>query len=187
MRGIEAFRTPWRRGAAVLVIAVGAAAWPALADDTKSAGAEALAPFKKALMQALQGGLQSGPVDAVETCQLEAPAVAAAHSKQGVRVGRTSHRLRNPANASPGWVEPILERYLADAAARSPQSVDLEGGRRGYVEPITMQPLCLTCHGSALAPDVAAKIATLYPDDRATGFEVGDLRGVFWIELPPRP
>ena len=30
-------------------------------------------------------------------------------------------------------------------------------------------------------PDVAAHIAQAYPEDQATGFEVGDLRGVFWV------
>ena len=43
---------------------------------------------------------------------------------------------------------------------------------------------CLTCHGSSLAPDVAAQISDLYPQDRAVGFEAGDLRGVFWLEFP---
>jgi hypothetical protein len=54
----------------------------------------------------------------------------------------------------------------------------------GYVEPIGIKPLCLACHGEALAPDVAARIGELYPKDRATGFTEGDLRGVFWVEYP---
>ena len=47
-----------------------------------------------------------------------------------------------------------------------------------------VQPLCLNCHGVELAPDVAGRIAELYPEDRATGFEAGELRGVFWVEFP---
>jgi hypothetical protein len=43
--------------------------------------------------------------------------------------------------------------------------------------------LCLTCHGSNLDADIAASIAERYPEDRATGFEAGDLRGVFWVEF----
>ena len=42
----------------------------------------------------------------------------------------------------------------------------------------------LTCDGSELAPGVAAQLAELYSDDKATGFEAGDLRGVFWLEFP---
>ena len=47
-----------------------------------------------------------------------------------------------------------------------------------------LQPLCLTCHGSELAPGVAEQISELYPEDHAIGFEAGDLRGVFWLEFP---
>ena len=54
----------------------------------------------------------------------------------------------------------------------------------GYVEPIVMQPMCLTCHGESLAPEIAARISEVYPDDQATGFKVGDFRGVFWVEFP---
>ena len=45
--------------------------------------------------------------------------------------------------------------------------------------------LCVTCHGESLAPDVQERLAERYPTDRATGYRVGDLRGVFWAELPP--
>jgi len=53
----------------------------------------------------------------------------------------------------------------------------------GYVEPIFMQPLCVTCHGQTIAPELAAKLGELYPNDQATGYVAGDLRGVFWAEL----
>jgi hypothetical protein len=62
--------------------------------------------------------------------------------------------------------------------------VALPGERSGYVEPIGVQPLCLTCHGESLAPDLASRIEELYPADRAVGYRVGDLRGVFWAEFP---
>ena len=105
-------------------------------------------------------------------------------SQDGIRVGRTSDRLRNPENRSPEWVRPILEDYLANPLERTPRSLPLAEGRTGYVEPIVMQSLCLTCHGDALAEDVSAEIERLYPEDEAVGFEVGELRGVFWLELP---
>ena len=105
-------------------------------------------------------------------------------STDGVVMGRTSHRLRNPANASPEWAQPILDAYLDSEDGREPVSVALPGQRMGYAEPITVQPLCVTCHGSALAPDVASRIAAEYPDDEATGFDVGDFRGIWWVEFP---
>ena len=53
----------------------------------------------------------------------------------------------------------------------------------GYVEPIVAQPLCLTCHGKAISEATRAALAERYPDDKATGFEKGDLRGLFWVEF----
>ncbi len=48
--------------------------------------------------------------------------------------------------------------------------------------------LCVTCHGptDALAPDVKQVLATRYPGDQATGYALGDLRGIAWAELPAR-
>jgi hypothetical protein len=41
--------------------------------------------------------------------------------------------------------------------------------------------LCLACHGETIDPAVAGKIAELYPEDKATGFREGDLRGAFVV------
>ena len=76
----------------------------------------------------------------------------------------------------------MLDAYLGDAGDRAARVVELPDGRSGYVEPILLQPLCITCHGEVLAPEIAARIGELYPADRAVGFNVGDLRGVFWVE-----
>lgn len=170
-----------------LALVVGLALVGALAQAAESElarGASLLAPFKRDLQQALQRGLAEGPVQAVAACQLRAPEIANALSRDDIRVGRSSHRLRNPSNAPPDWARPILDAYVASPSGRAARAVRLPSNRVGYVEPILLQPLCLTCHGEVLAPDVASRINELYPEDRAVGFEVGDLRGVFWIEFP---
>lgn len=166
--------------AAATVAAVGQAG----EDPALARGAELLAPFKKNLMQALQSGLQQGTAEAISVCRDRAPEIAAGLSIDGIVVGRASHRLRNPANAAPGWVSPVIETWLAEGADRAPVVVPLPGDRTGYIEPVVTQPLCLTCHGTSLAPEIADRIASDYPDDRATGFKLGDLRGVFWVEFP---
>ena len=147
-------------------------------------GAALLMPFKQNLQQALREGLSKGPVRALSACQVEAPKIAEGLSQEGILVGRTSDRLRNPANRSPEWVRPILEAYLTDPSLRSPRSLPLTKGRAGYVEPILTQSLCLTCHGRSIDSDVTAELERLYPEDEAVGFDVGDLRGVFWVEFP---
>lgn len=128
--------------------------------------------------------MEQGPVRAISVCKEQAPAAADALSKDGVRLGRTSHRLRNPENTAPDWVVPVLESYLDDETNRAPTFVALPDGREGYVEALVTQPLCIACHGETLDPEVARQIQESYPDDKATGFEVGDLRGVVWAEYP---
>jgi hypothetical protein len=150
-------------------------------------GAELLVPFKTALKSALTAGMAEGPVAAISVCRDQAPRIAESLSTEEIRMGRTSHRLRNPENATPGWVTPVLDGYLAQGVSRKPRTVTIDDGREGYVEPIMIQPVCLTCHGPALADDVAARLAVLYPDDRAVGFHEGDFRGVFWVEYPVEP
>jgi hypothetical protein len=147
-------------------------------------GAGLLVPFKQNLQQALREGLSKGPVHALSACQVEAPKIAEGLAQEGILVGRTSDRLRNPANRSPEWVRPILEAYIANPSSRSPRSLALTEGRAGYVEPILTQSLCLTCHGKSIDSNVAAELERLYPEDEAVGFDVGDLRGVFWVEFP---
>lgn len=169
-----------------LVVAAAILAAPAFAgSDIAAKGAELLLPFKQDLKAALLEGLEAGPAAAIDACRVEAPEIAAEYSTGGVKLGRASHRLRNPGNAGPDWVTPTLERWLANADDRQPVVVELDGERVGYVEPIVTQPLCLACHGETLAPDVADAIAELYPEDQATGFGAGDLRGVFWVEFTP--
>lgn len=153
--------------------------------QTESArGAALLAPMKTELKQALMAGMQKGPLNAISVCKVQAPEIADSLSIDGIRIGRTSHRLRNPENQAPEWVNVVLQAYLREEKDHAPQVVSLANDREGYVEPITIKPVCLACHGENLAADVATQINTLYTDDEATGFKVDELRGVFWVEYP---
>ena len=147
-------------------------------------GAKLLMPLKKNLKQALMAGMQEGPVHAIGACKEQAPEITNALAVEGIQIGRTSHRLRNPENTAPEWAEIALKTYLNDEADRAPRVVSLANNREGYIEPITIKPLFLACHGSDLAPDVAEQIQAIYPEDEATGFELDDLRGVYWVEYP---
>jgi hypothetical protein len=158
---------------------------PLKADPLKAQGAAILVPYKQQLMGALKAGLADGPDAAIDACRVQAPAIAASLSVDHTRIGRTSHRLRNPENAGPDWATAVLEAYLEQPGDWAPQIVALDAGQAGYVEPIVTQPLCLACHGSDLAPPVATALAEHYPEDLATGFGAGDLRGVFWVSFTP--
>jgi hypothetical protein len=174
-----------RRRGLPLLAGLALAAGVARADSPELArGAALVGAFRAELQETLRQELERDAVEAIAVCRERAPEIAAARSRDGVRLGRTSHRLRNPANAAPEWVRPLLAAYLASPADRAPRAVPLPGDRWGYVEPIAVQAPCLTCHGEVLAPALAARIAELYPEDRAVGFRLDDLRGVFWVEFP---
>lgn len=146
-------------------------------------GAATLAPFKQQLKGELMEGMKKGTANAIDVCAIKAPEIANAVGSETVTVGRTSHKLRNPANAPREWVKPLLDAYTANPQDLTPRVVQLENGYVGYVEPITVGPMCLACHGSSIAESTKAAIAAKYPDDEAVGFENGDFRGLFWVEF----
>lgn len=156
------------------------------------------------LVQELQAAIaDGGPVNGIETCRVRAPAIADGISDSVARqtpytsvdVGRTALRVRNPSNHPDEWQRQVLEDFrqrLADGEA--PESVQAwteseVGDRRigRWMKAIPTQPICLTCHGDALGEDVAAAIDQAYPDDRATGFSIGELRGAFTVDVDLGP
>jgi hypothetical protein len=128
-----------------------------------------------------------GPARALSTCHSEAARIAErVIAESGIKVGRTSQRLRNPRNLAPGWAQHFVadgnDRKAADARA---MAVDL-GNRVGVLRPISTATLCTNCHGpeNALSQEVRERLRALYPDDRGVGFQPGDLRGWMWAEVP---
>ncbi len=160
---------------------------PAPSDEATAKRAQAaLAPFKSSLKGALLAELNKSTAAAVEVSSTRAPELASEASKNGVKVGRSSERLRSARNAPPRWLEPTMQELsLAPAEPIASRVVDLGGGRRGYAEAIRIEATCLLCHGATLAPEVEAKLDERYPTDLARGYALGDFRGVFWVELEP--
>jgi len=95
-------------------------------------------------------------------------------AKHGLEIGRTSFRLRNTDNTPPVWAELLVDDRVAEPVLLADRS-----GRLGAFSPIELASFCTRCHGEPdkLAPGVSGMLAELYPDDRATGFAEGDLRG----------
>lgn len=140
--------------------------------------------FKQELKSALIEGMAEGPQAAIDACRLKAPGIAVALDSENFHIGRTSHRLRNPANAPKPWMLPLLET-LHDGAPGNPpfQSVRIDSEWVGYAEAIYVEPLCLTCHGDNLPPAVSGRLHSGYPEDQAIDYSVGDFRGIFWAEV----
>lgn len=168
------------------VLAVAASGWsmvPAadlLAEETArlDIGRTARAGLGRTLMQTVVAASAEGAPNAVRVCNDSAPRLAAEASAPGVRLGRTSHRLRNPDNAAPAWAAAHVEGGESTPAVfRGPE------GQLAELAPIATAPACLACHGDAAAfpPELQATLTALYPEDRATGFREGELRGWFWL------
>jgi len=153
-------------------------------EDAAPAAKEKVKPFKLALKEALTRALEKSPVAAIEVCAKDAPALAKQYSTKGVKVGRAAFKLRNEKNSAPAWVkEPMESLSKEKPGTDASRLVDLKDGKVGYAEAMWVQPMCLTCHGTTIEASVAATLKAKYPKDAATGFNEGDFRGVFWVEL----
>jgi uncharacterized protein DUF3365 len=159
-----------------------------------SAPARAVSPAEKAALQEtakelgkrLKGRLKEalgkeGFEGGIRVCSAEAQTLTAAvAAERKAKLGRTSSRLRNPNNAPPEWAQAWVE-----SEGEEPHFARGEGTVRALL-PIRTAPLCVSCHGpqETLTAPVKAALAKHYPQDAATGFQAGELRGWFWVELP---
>lgn len=150
-----------------------------------------VAVLRMELLTALNNALAAGgPEEAVMVCRHDAPRIAAHVEVTGserIRVGRTSHRLRSPANAPEPWMQPALDAYASGTETRPSLTIALPDGSLGYVEPIKLGAGCLPCHGESeqIPAGVRTTLAESYPEDAATGFKEGEFRGLFWALVPP--
>jgi hypothetical protein len=150
---------------------------------------EAFAKLSGALGEAIAKG---GPASALSVCSEKAPQIATeVATAHGVTLRRASAKPRNPKNAPDEVEKAALEVFMAAVAkkeAAKPQVVTNADGSRSFLAPIVLgNPLCLQCHGTPnqdITPETLAAIQKLYPDDKATGFKLGDLRGLWRVTFP---
>lgn len=160
-----------------------------LAPRAQAAIAETFGALSQNLMKALQEG---GVRQAVPFCRENAAAlVKPVAEKHGLRIQRVSHKARNPANrASEAELALIqsLNQAVAEGRPLQPQIVPQPDGSRVFYAPILIPAdACLKCHGIPGETLSAADhdfIRSLYPEDAATGFKLGDLRGLWKVTFP---
>jgi hypothetical protein len=167
---------------------------PAASNDALAADARDISvKFAEKLKSELVGAMKvDGPLKAIEVCNVAAPAIAADASANGWSVGRTSLKTRNPKNAPDVWEKRVLDEFDAakgkgaDATKLERFEVVEKNGVRTfrYMKAIPAAEPCLTCHGGSIKEPVKAKLAELYPDDRATDYKEGDIRGAFTLSKP---
>jgi len=135
---------------------------------------------------------EGGAIAAVTVCNTKAgPLTEQVSSQSDWEISRTSLKLRNPANAPDEWEKAALESFATKAnvganletLAFSQVVVD-EDGRKVFrmMKAIPVAKQCLACHGDKIKPELSQHLQTLYPEDNATGFNQGDLRGAFSLK-----
>jgi len=146
--------------------------------------------FQKTLGGKLKQAMnEGGPVNAIEVCSQEAQAIAKMlGDKHNVTLRRVSTKPRNTADI-PDMDDTKMLSEFALIHSKTPsapleKTMTGQNGQNRYYRGITIQPLCLACHGQNLAPAVKTAINKHYPDDKATGYQNGDLRGAFVVEYP---
>jgi hypothetical protein len=148
--------------------------------------------LKKALKTEMSAG---GPLEAINVCNQQAPLIADSLSrKYNMTIARTSLKVRNQNNQADEWEKKVLKQFehlkqtgdpiesLVFSEAISGNS----GMEMRMIKAIPTGQVCLTCHGDNIAEEVQAKITMLYPEDQATGFQLGDIRGAFTVKQKTR-
>lgn len=141
---------------------------------------------RDAMFTSLKGRLMDvigseGPAAAISVCAKEAPQIAEQISQaHGLEIRRTSFRLRNTDNTPPTWAAPLVADRVSEPTYLTQDS------KLAALLPIRIQAPCLLCHGAedTIPTPIKEALAKHYPKDQATGFQDGDLRGWFSVEVP---
>jgi hypothetical protein len=136
---------------------------------------------------------EGGPVKAIKFCNLRAPGIANETAAQsGWEIGRTSLKIRSPGNTPDAWELGVLEQFEirmasgADLATLDFSEVVETNGKKmfRYMKAIPTEKACLNCHAAKVSPEVEEQLKALYPEDKARGFNEGDIRGAFTLSKP---
>ena len=168
-----------------------------LAMLTESTRAQVLPLLPKVAAMMKHTVQQEGTAAAIPVCKDKAPALIDAKSRElGWQMRRVSLKPRNPDRATADAWE---MRQLADFDVRAASGeavrpmevgevVTGDDGKRSfrYMKAIPVGAVCLQCHGATegLAPELSAAIAKSYPEDRATGYRLGQIRGALSVRRP---
>jgi hypothetical protein len=138
----------------------------------------------------------SGPLRSLVVCRYTCPEILFGPSRRtGWRIAAVSLKPRNSALGSPDeWEQKVLLAFERRAALGEPaegleatEVVRLPAGRYlRYARAMAVEPLCLTCHGTAeeIPEVVRSQLAIDYPQDKAVDFRVGQVYGILSIRRP---
>lgn len=134
---------------------------------------------------------QGGSSYAVEFCNLKASGITdSLNNIYNCNISRVTDKNRNPDNALATDLEKQLWHYFLTVNENSMihDTVVKSGQQVVYYKPIlTAMQTCLQCHGpeEQIDKDTYIQIKELYPEDKAIGYEMNELRGLWKIEFEP--
>lgn len=166
---------------------------PEITEQLKSALRSDAKTFMDSLKSVLIKEIQTrGIVSAVSVCSDTAQVLTNNYGiSKGIYIKRVSFKNRNPMNVPDEFESKVLnifeEMHSKNQIKQETEYVELveENGisKVRYMKPILVQPECLSCHGKEeqISPQVKEVINKIYPDDKAKGYQMGDLRGAVSI------
>lgn len=131
---------------------------------------------------------KKGVLGAFETCSEASQKIIKKYQdEKKIYIRRISEKYRNRLNAPDDYelgvlkrlssMEKILQEYYEEVKEK-------DGVYLRYFKTITIQPVCLYCHGKGeISPEVMKLIKQKYPDDKATGYSIGEFRGAVSVKV----
>ena len=175
-------------------------ALPALAQDVGTLTAQTkqtVLPVLPKIVAAMQSAVaEKGVAGAIPVCKEQAPALIQEKRREtGWEIRRVSLKARNTERGTPDLWE---ARQLADFDIRAAHGekpdtlekaeiVNIDGKQVfRYMKALPVGDVCMYCHGPAdsLDADLKAQLAKHYPNDQATGYAKGQIRGALTIKRP---
>ncbi len=150
--------------------------------------------FMKDLKSELMKGVKDGGFEnAINSCQIKAPEIEVKFTNDNPTgtnwsIKRVTQKPRNQGNTADEHELKILELFAdkQNKLALFDEWKDIENKKDYYFyKPIYIGKFCLKCHGATDKIDNKAAVAIQdkYKDDKATGYEDGDLRGMFVVHI----
>ncbi len=166
-------------------------------EEIKREAKYAIAKLQTTLQTQLKANLKKGgPLQAANFCARKAQAITheinVSFAKE-TTVHRTSLNYRNSENSPKSDEREVLEAMQKDfdAGKALPNLIvkKIYDDTYKVYQPIYINKgVCLKCHGdiSTLDKNAYSVIKENYPNDKATGYKMGDLRGAFVVKIVER-
>jgi hypothetical protein len=152
--------------------------------------AEILDKFPPTLISELTNSIKErGYAGSISFCKTRAPQIAAEFSKTyNKKIYRVSDKNRNPNQKASEDEQKVIEFWLKRIKENQPiKTVYYKvGDKTKVMKPIRIpNEMCLSCHGdlNTISPEVKEVLKKEYPQDRATGYKINDLRGAVVAEF----